>query len=98
MGESHPTAHTMKGVSHEVHHETQGANVCSQEYFTKTVDEPVVIESVERLKEHHPVEKEYVVETRFTGVEKELAEGRTAEVLGTTERIVSQAPTGNPCD
>lgn len=35
----------------------EGGNVCGQEFFSKTEDRPVVREQVERILEHHPVEK-----------------------------------------
>eukprot|EP00887_Chlorella_sp_A99_P004647 scaffold4.g4647.t1 len=74
------------------------AAVCGQEYFTKTEDRPVVRERVEYIKEHRPVEKEFVVETRATGVEREVTEGRVAEHLGTQERVVSEAAPRAPCE
>ncbi|KAI7842361.1 hypothetical protein COHA_004001 [Chlorella ohadii] len=73
------------------------AAVCAQEYFTKVEDRPVVKERVEMIKEHRPVEKEFVVETRQTGVERELPSGEV-EHLGTTERIVSVTPPSAPCE
>lgn len=72
--------------------------VCGQEYFTKTEDRPIVSERVEYIKEHRPVEKEFVVETRATGIEREKTEGRDVEHLGTTERIVSEATPKGPCE
>ena len=51
----------------------------------------------EYIKEHRPVEKEFVAETRFVG-ERELHEGRTTEVLGTEERIVAEAKPKSPCE
>ena len=39
-----------------------------------------------------------MVETRATGVEREAAEGRTTEHLGTEERIVAEAKPRAPCD
>ena len=37
-------------------------------------------EQVTYVREHHPMEKEFIVETRPTGRERELTEGRTSEV------------------
>ncbi|KAL4448095.1 hypothetical protein ABPG75_005314 [Micractinium tetrahymenae] len=71
--------------------------VCSQEHFVKVEDRPVVKERVEQILEHRPVEKEFVVETRATGVEREITGGQV-EHLGTTERIVSVTPPSAPCD
>lgn len=78
--------------------ETGEGAVCGQEYFTKTEDRPVVHEQVSYYKEHRPVEKEFVVETRPTGVQREATESRTMEHLGTQERIVAQAKPKEPCD
>ncbi|PRW58726.1 cold-regulated 1 [Chlorella sorokiniana] len=68
------------------------AAVCAQ-----VEDRPVVKERVEMIKEHRPVEKEFVVETRQTGVEREVGGGEV-EHLGTTERIVSVTPPSAPCE
>jgi len=43
--------------------------VCGQEYFTKTEDRPVVKEVIETIREHHPVEKEYVVSVKWANTE-----------------------------
>ena len=43
-------------------------------------DRPIVKEQVTYVREHHPMEKEFIVETRPTGRERELTEGRTSEV------------------
>ena len=40
----------------------------------------VVKETVTQIREHHPIEKEFVVETRPTGREKELTERAQTEV------------------
>lgn len=37
-------------------------------------------EQITYVREHHPMEKEFIVETRPTGRERELTEGRTSEV------------------
>lgn len=57
-----------------------------------------MIERKEYVKEHRPVEKEFVVETRPTGVEREAAEGRVTEHMGTEERIVAEAAPRAPCE
>ncbi|KAL4458368.1 hypothetical protein ABPG75_013233 [Micractinium tetrahymenae] len=72
----------------------QGAEeVCAREFFTKesVEDRPVVKERVTRVREHHPVEKEFVVETRATGVERETGE-RAQEHRGATEQVVEVTP------
>ncbi|GAB4818639.1 hypothetical protein N2152v2_005685 [Parachlorella kessleri] len=61
---------------------TQGQpTVCKQEFYTEVEDRYIIIEKRERFLEHRPVEKEYVVETRSTGMEQEM--GRTEEHIGT---------------
>lgn len=71
---------------------------CGATYFKKVEDRPVVIEKVETIVEHHNVEREYVVETRATGVERELRDQVTAEVVDVREKVISQAEPANPCD
>lgn len=75
---------------------TGTTTVCGQEFFTKTEDRPVVKEQVERILEHHPVEKEFVTETRATGVERHGV--GEVEHLGTAERIVHETKPKSPCD
>eukprot|EP00884_Botryococcus_braunii_P004715 jgi/Botrbrau1/14244/Bobra.0381s0006.1 len=70
---------------------------CETKTFTTVEDRPIEKERVERIIEHRPVEKRYVVETRFIG-ERELTEGRRVEHLGTTERIVSVAQPSSVCE
>ena len=41
--------------------------VCGQEFFTKTEDRPVITERVDYIKEHRPVEKEFVVSCGWKG-------------------------------
>lgn len=72
--------------------------VCGATYFKKVEDRPVVKEKVETIVEHHNIEREYVVETRATGIERELKEQVTAEVVDVTERVVGEAEPVNPCD
>ncbi|KAI3438477.1 hypothetical protein D9Q98_000906 [Chlorella vulgaris] len=62
-----------------------------------TEDRPVVKERVELIQEHRPVEKEFVVETRATGEERQVGAGEV-EHLGTTERVVGAAPPKGACD
>lgn len=71
---------------------------CGATYFKKVKDRPVVIEKVETIVEHHNVEREYVVETRATGVERELRDQVTAEVVDVREKVISRAEPANPCD
>lgn len=73
-----------------------GGPICDTKTFTKVEDRPIVKEVKTYVKEHHPVEKQFVVETRPTGQERELTEGRTTEHLGTQEKIV-QVTKPNPC-
>jgi hypothetical protein len=73
-----------------------GEPICNQEHFTKIEDRPVVKETTTYVREHRPFEKEFVVETRPTGREREVAEGRRTEVIDTKERIVETTPR-DPC-
>ena len=41
--------------------------VCGSKTYTTTEDRPVEKEVIERVIEHHPVEKKFVVETRPAG-------------------------------
>ena len=49
--------------------------VCDTKYYTTVEDRPVEKEIIERVVEHHPVEKKFVVETRPAG-EHELTPQR----------------------
>ncbi|GAB4822130.1 hypothetical protein N2152v2_009176 [Parachlorella kessleri] len=69
----------------------------NEEYFTKIEDRPVVKEVTQVMKEHRPIEKEYVTETRHTGVERETGL-RQEEHLGTQHRIVAEAQPTSPCE
>ncbi|PRW59460.1 Calcium release-activated calcium channel isoform A [Chlorella sorokiniana] len=64
--------------------------VCGQEFFTKVEDRPVIKERVTYVREHHPMEKEFVVETRATGAERETGE-RAEEHMGATHKVVEVA-------
>ncbi len=76
---------------------TRTEAVCGEERFAKIEDRPAVIERKEYIKEHRPVEKEYVTQTKFVG-ERELQEGRNVEHLGTEERIIAEAAPKSPCE
>lgn len=67
--------------------------VLGQDYYTGTEDRTRVVERVEQIREHRPVEKEYVVETRATGRERARDDQRSAEHLGTRERVVTEGET-----
>jgi hypothetical protein len=70
--------------------------ICDQKYYTKVEDRPVVREVKTYTREHHPIEKEFVVETRPTGTEHELREGRASEVVDSKTRVVDVAQR-DPC-
>lgn len=74
----------------------RGEPVCDQKYYTKVEDRPIVKEQITYVREHHPMEKEFIVETRPTGRERELTEGRTSEVINTEEKIIEVTPR-DPC-
>jgi hypothetical protein len=83
----------------EVEHRQEtnaGAEVCGQKTFTEVEDRPVVKERVEQYVEHHPVEKQYVVETKFVG-EKATSKGAGVEVVGQDEYVVEAAEPGAKC-
>ncbi|KAL6770303.1 hypothetical protein ACKKBG_A34425 [Auxenochlorella protothecoides x Auxenochlorella symbiontica] len=65
--------------------------VLGQDYYTNTEDRSLVKERVEQIREHRPVEKEFVVETRATGNERDLVDQRSTEHLGTRERVIEGA-------
>ena len=83
---------------HQSHaaHASSGVEVCGRKTFTEVEDRPVVKERVERYVEHHPVEKQYVVETRFVG-EKAAAGGGGVDVVGQDEYVVEAAEPGPKC-
>jgi hypothetical protein len=71
--------------------------VIDSETFTKTEDHERLVEKKRYELEHHPVEKKYVVETKFVG-EAEVA-GAPTEVVGHESNVVDehikQAPAGD---
>lgn len=69
---------------------------CATKYYTVIEDRPIVKEHVTLYKEHHPVEKEFVVETRNTGRERE-AGPRREEVVDQREKVVDAARP-SPCE
>jgi len=64
--------HELFGISQQAHWLSSASQV---------EDRPIVKEQITYVREHHPMEKEFIVETRPTGRERELTEGRTSEVL-----------------
>lgn len=62
--------------------------VCDQKYYTKIEDRPEVREVVTTIREHHPIEKEFVTETRPTGRDQERSNDRSQEVVGSNTRVV----------
>ncbi|BDA49769.1 hypothetical protein COCOBI_14-3890 [Coccomyxa sp. Obi] len=81
-------AHTGTGAVAETGR--TGAGRATKE-FTKVEDRPVEKDVVERVVEHHPVEKKFVTETRPAG-EHELTHQRQDESLGTREHVKRAAP------
>lgn len=49
-----------------------------------------------RILEHQPVEKQYVVETRYVG-ERPIPSATGATIIDTTERVVERAEPGPKC-
>ena len=61
------------------------AATCDRQYYTTTEDRQRVLEQRELIREHHPFEKEFVVETKPTGRERAL------------ERSAPQLSAAGPC-
>ncbi len=55
-------------------------------------ERPVTKECVTYVQERHPVAKQYVVETHFTGEEREMAGAAQQQVVGHKERYISGVP------
>jgi hypothetical protein len=76
---------------------TGRGEIIDSETFTKTEDHEVLIEKKRYELEHRPVQKQYVVETKFVG-EQQVPGGPT-EVVGNEAREVDerikQAPAGD---
>lgn len=86
---------TAMGMGSGMESERGAQQVCGEERFAVVEDRPIVKERVTQVLEHHPVEKEFVVETRPAG---ERAMAGDIEHLGTTERVVQETPAKAPCD
>ena len=71
--------HAERGTGMHAEGERRGA-VCGTKFYTTVEDRPVEKEIIERIIEHHPVEKKFVVETRPAG-EHELADQRRVRWL-----------------
>jgi hypothetical protein len=76
---------------------TGTGEIIDQETFTKTEDHEVLIEKKKYELEHRPVQKQYVVETKFVG--EQAVPGGPTEVVGNETREVDerikQAPAGD---
>jgi len=88
-------ATTTTTTTTEAADDTRGP-VCNTKYATAIEDRPVEKEIVERVVEHHPVEKKFAVETRLVG-EEEVAGGRRIDSRGITENIVNVKEPAKPC-
>lgn len=73
-----------------------GGGVCDSQTFVKTEDRPTVREVKNYILEHRPVEKKYVVETKYVG-ERGLGVSHT-EHINTEENIVQTTPARPPCE
>ncbi|KAK9868390.1 hypothetical protein WJX84_005828 [Apatococcus fuscideae] len=80
---------TVQGASMEG---TTGAVgvTCGRQYYTVTEDRPVIKEQIQYIREHHPYEKEFVVETKPTGRERELPNRPGDEVVDYKVREVDR--------
>lgn len=63
-----------------------------QQFFTHIEERPVTKEVVTYVQERHPVAKQYVVETRYTGEEHEVGGAAQQQILGHHERIIAAPP------
>eukprot|EP00882_Tetradesmus_deserticola_P000080 GHRQ01000088.1.p1 GENE.GHRQ01000088.1~~GHRQ01000088.1.p1 ORF type:complete len:156 (+),score=50.58 GHRQ01000088.1:230-697(+) len=91
-----PVVVTEQERVHEHHHEDRHEEVCGTKTFTEVEDRPIIKERVERILEHQPVEKQYVVETKFVG-ETAIPSAAGATIIDATERIVERAEPGPAC-
>ncbi|WIA40272.1 hypothetical protein OEZ86_013645 [Tetradesmus obliquus] len=74
----------------------QGEEVCGRKEFTEVEDRPIVKERVTRVLEHHPVQKEYMTQVKFTGEVALPSGGR--EMLGApVTHVVETTPPGPKC-
>eukprot|EP00877_Chromochloris_zofingiensis_P008129 jgi/Chrzof1/356/Cz01g12220.t1 len=78
------------------HRHNEGQEVCGAKEFSEVEDRPVVKERVERYVEHHPVEKQYVVETRFVG-ERAIPTTQPITPVDVKEYEVERAAPGPKC-
>jgi hypothetical protein len=69
-------------------YDTNTNEIIDQERFTKTEDHEVIIEKKAYELEHRPVEKKYVVETKYMG--ERTVPGRPTELLSTDVREVEE--------
>jgi hypothetical protein len=83
------------GATAGVAHNVTGNTVCETRTFTEVEDRPIMRERVERIIEHRPVEKQFVVETRPVG-EREIADGVHYESAGVREYEVDRVA-GSKC-
>ncbi|KAK9845139.1 hypothetical protein WJX74_011064 [Apatococcus lobatus] len=67
---------------------------CGRQYYTVTEDRPVIKEQIQYIREHHPYEKEFVVETKPTGRERELPNRPGDEVVDYKVREVDRVTPG----
>ncbi|WIA19992.1 hypothetical protein OEZ85_005865 [Tetradesmus obliquus] len=70
--------------------------VCGRKEFTEVEDRPIVKERVTRVLEHHPVQKEFLTQVKYTGETALPSGGR--EMLGAPEtRVVETTAPGPKC-
>ncbi|KAK9850955.1 hypothetical protein WJX84_006055 [Apatococcus fuscideae] len=68
-----------------------GGVVCNRQYFTVTEDRTVLREEIQLVREHHPYEKEFIVESRPTGRERELPNTLPDDLLEASLREVDRS-------
>lgn len=61
------------------------------------VPSELIVEKKEWVREHHPVEKRYQVETKFVG-EKLRYDLMEREVMDVKERVIADVTPKEPCE
>ncbi|KAL3142378.1 hypothetical protein ABBQ38_002714 [Trebouxia sp. C0009 RCD-2024] len=73
-----------------------GDIVCNREFFTMTEDRPIVKEIKDYVRENRVFEKQFVKETRFTGIETQKGISDSVE-LSNRDSIIEATPAAAPC-
>lgn len=95
-GTDYETGNTSGGISQGVtrSYDNTTNEIIDSERFTKTEDHEIVIEKKAYELEHRPVQKKYVVETRYEG--ERAVPGKATELLSTEAREVEERVVSMP--